>query len=160
MALCETGYDLAMTRTLFLRICALCYAMAFLSLYPQIPGLYGPHGLLPVHGMLDASSALSSDGKSFDYSKLTDLMKGRPTFLWLHGIFGLSPDLMMDVICLAGTFLGVLAAMLPKWSNKLTFVLLWTFYQSVYQVRVLLRVRVSFHTFEVFNFHFRDNPEK
>ena len=49
---CESGEDLARTRSLFLRIVSLCYAIAFSSLYPQISGLYGPKGLLPVHTLL------------------------------------------------------------------------------------------------------------
>ena len=134
MAFCETGHDLAKTRTLFLRICALSYALAFLSLYPQIPGLYGPNGLLPIHGLFDPASALQADGKSFDYGKLFDMMKGRLTLLWFHGILGLSPDLMADLICIVGACLGVAAAMSPKWGNKFTFLTLWVFYQSLYQV--------------------------
>jgi hypothetical protein len=87
MVFCESGYDLARTRTLFLRLCGLCYAMAFLSLYPQIAGLYGPNGLLPVHGLLDPSPALKND--AYDPSKLLEVIKSRPTLLWLSGTIGL-----------------------------------------------------------------------
>ncbi len=38
---------LAKTRTTFLRCVAFCFLAAFASLYPQVPGLYGPRGILP-----------------------------------------------------------------------------------------------------------------
>ena len=52
----ESGENLARTRTLFLRIVAVCYAMAFISLYPQIAGLYGPNGILPAYMILKTSA--------------------------------------------------------------------------------------------------------
>ena len=127
MVLCESGSDLAFTRTLFLRICAICYAMAFLSLYPQIPGLYGPQGLLPIHGFFT----------DFDWTKPSEVyqvLKDRPTLLWFSTALGLTPDLMLDLLCLAGTALGLLAALKPSWNGKLTFITLWILYQSIYQV--------------------------
>ena len=101
--------------------------MAFLSLYPQIPGLYGPSGLLPIHGFFT----------DFDYTqpaKVLEVLRGRPTLLWFSGIIGLSPDLMLDLLCLVGTALGLLAALKPAWTGKFTFVALWVLYQSIYQV--------------------------
>ena len=38
---------LARVRTLHLRVVSLCYAVALHSLYTQLPGLYGDHGLAP-----------------------------------------------------------------------------------------------------------------
>jgi hypothetical protein len=35
--------------------------MAFVSLYPQIGGLYGPNGVLPVYTTLKSSATLSLD---------------------------------------------------------------------------------------------------
>ena len=61
MAVCESGADLARTRTLFLRLVAVCFATAFVSLYPQIQGLYGPNGILPVYMVLKESSGLNFD---------------------------------------------------------------------------------------------------
>ena len=58
--------------------------MAFLSLYPQISGLYGPNGILPVHGMLDSSSALNKN-QIYSPSKLWELIKTKPTLLWYSG---------------------------------------------------------------------------
>jgi len=133
MVFCESGYDLARTRTLFLRICAICYSMAFLSLYPQISGLYGPNGILPVHGKLDPSPALNKN-QIYSPSKLWELFKSKPTLLWYSGIFGLSPDLMMDFLCLIGTAIGACAAFWPSYGNKIAFIFMWLMYQSIYKV--------------------------
>ena len=92
--------------------------MAFLSLYPQIAGLYGPQGLLPIHGFFT----------DLDYTKpeiVLEAFRGRPTVLWFSGILGLSPDLMLDLICLIGTALGLAAALKPTWTGKSTFMILW-----------------------------------
>ena len=133
MVFCETGHDLPKTRTLFLRISASCYSMAFLSLYPQISGLYGPKGLLPIHRLLDSSPALDKN-QIYNPEKLWQLFKTRPTLLWFSGNIGLSPDLMMDMVCLIGTFLGVLASLKPSYGSKVLFLTLWVLYQSIYQV--------------------------
>ena len=133
MVFCESGHDLCRTRTLFLRIVSSCYAMAFASIYPQISGLYGHNGLLPIHGLLDPTPALTKNDV-LEPKKLAELIKSRPTLLWMHGSLGLSPDLTMDLIALLGTGLAVMAAIWPNVGNKLTFVALWVFYQSLYQV--------------------------
>ena len=130
---CESGEDLALTRTLFLRICSACYSIAFISLYPQISGLYGPKGILPIHNLLDATSALTKSDL-YRPEKLIELIKERPTLLWFSSLLGLSPDLMMDFICLLGTILGLIVAIRPSFGNKSIFVVLWVFYQSIYQV--------------------------
>src|SRR6185369_2610599 len=41
------------TRQLFLRLLAAIYLIAFVSLYVQMPGLIGSHGILPVGTLLD-----------------------------------------------------------------------------------------------------------
>jgi hypothetical protein len=61
MTICESGADLARTRTLFLRLVSVCFATAFISLYPQIPGLYGPNGVLPVYMLLKGNPDLNFD---------------------------------------------------------------------------------------------------
>ena len=50
------------------------------------------------------------------------------------GIFGLSPDLMMDLLCLIGTAIGACAAFWPSYGNKIAFIVMWLMYQSLYQV--------------------------
>lgn len=47
-----SGNSLVRTKVLFLRLVSLCYIAAFVSLYLQIPGLYGPDGVLPVYMVL------------------------------------------------------------------------------------------------------------
>ena len=61
MVICESGANLAQARTLFLRLVAVCFAMAFVSLYPQILGLYGPNGILPVYMLLKENTNLNFD---------------------------------------------------------------------------------------------------
>ena len=67
MVFCESGENLARTRTLFLRLVSVCFSMAFVSLYPQIPGLYGPNGILPVYMVLKGQ-----DSTKLDLEKLTN----------------------------------------------------------------------------------------
>ena len=50
------------------------------------------------------------------------------------GIFGLSPDLMMDLLCIIGTAIGACAAFWPSYGNKIAFIVMWLMYQSLYQV--------------------------
>ena len=55
-------------------------------------------------------------------------------FLNFPGIFGLSPDLMMDFLCLIGTAIGACAAFWPSYGNKIAFIFMWLMYQSIYKV--------------------------
>ena len=50
----EHGHVLPLSRirSAFLRCASLCYSAAFASLLPQIGGLYGPGGVLPVKPFL------------------------------------------------------------------------------------------------------------
>ena len=50
------------------------------------------------------------------------------------GIFGLSPDLMMDLLCIIGTAIGACAAFWPSYGNKIAFIVMWLMYQSLYKV--------------------------
>ena len=49
-------------------------------------GLYGPNGILPVHGKLDPSPALNKN-QIYSPSKLWELFKTKPTLLWYSGMF-------------------------------------------------------------------------
>ena len=83
--------------------------------------------------VLDTTPALT---KSNDYhpEKLVQLIKGRPTLLWFSSTIGLSPDLMMDLLCVIGTLVGLIITIMPRHGHKMMFILLWVFYQSLYQV--------------------------
>ena len=116
----SSGENLANTRTLFLRIVAISYCMAFVSLYPQIRGLYSEDGVLPVSQHVHGSS--------------WEELSANPHLLWVAAKIGLSIDLWMEALCLLGGMLGLLASLFPALGNKATFIFLWIAYISMYSV--------------------------
>ncbi|CAB1323121.1 unnamed protein product, partial [Coregonus sp. 'balchen'] len=94
------GY-ITLPRRLFLWCMALIYMVAFVSLYLQIPGLYGNDGLLPARWQLRYS------GKA-----LWEQLLSSPTLLWLAPRLGefLNNILSMDSLLLETGFLCVLIA--------------------------------------------------
>lgn len=86
-----TSYQL--TRQIFLRLLAVVYAIAFISLWVQIDGLVGSHGIMPVHSFLKAIGAQVGPERFWEL----------PTLVWLN-----SSDSFLHVLC-GG---GVAAAML------------------------------------------------
>ncbi|XP_066448310.1 lipase maturation factor 2 isoform X2 [Eleutherodactylus coqui] len=99
------------------------YLFAFLSLYTQIPGLYGREGILPAWKML-----------RFTGKGLLEQMKDSPTLLWLGTHLGLDTEQGMELICLLGTALSLGAVLFNCLRDSLTFFLLWILYLSLYQV--------------------------
>ena len=118
---------LARVRTLHLRVVSLCYAVALHSLYTQLPGLYGDHGLAP------ASVALRQMAEAAPESGLW-LAWRHPTLLWLQPVSGLSVLACMELLCLLGAGLGLTLAIVPSLATKLPLALLWLVYISLYQV--------------------------
>ena len=118
---------LARVRTLHLRVVSLCYAVALHSLYTQLPGLYGDHGLAP------ASLALRQMAEAAPESGLW-LAWRHPTLLWLQPVSGLSVLHCMELLCLLGAGLGLTLALVPSLATKLPLALLWLVYISLYQV--------------------------
>ena len=118
---------LARVRTLHLRVVSLCYAVALHSLYTQLPGLYGDHGLAP------ASVALRQMAEAAPESGLW-LAWRHPTLLWLQPVSGLSVLHCMELLCLLGAGLGLTLAIVPSLATKLPLALLWLVYISLYQV--------------------------
>ena len=62
-------------------------------------------------------------------------MEDRPTILHFSGLFGLSPDHLMEVVCIVGASLSMLATLLPSFASKSTFIIVWILYLSLYQVK-------------------------
>ena len=123
MVFCEsTQENLANTRTLFLRLVAISYCIAFMSLYPQVKGLYGTDGILPVSTQVE--------GYTGSWEELTKT----PNLLWVGSLIGLSADLWIEVLCLLGSLLGLVASLIPTFGNKLIFIFLWLAYFSIYSV--------------------------
>ena len=85
---------------LFLSGMALCYLWAFMSLYPQIPGLYGPTGILPIH-------RLHKDHYSKSCLKMTwNDFKDNPSIFCLVNDIQISPIYLMELLCLIGILLS------------------------------------------------------
>ena len=93
------------TRTLFLRTVALCFAMAFSSLYMQLPGLVGDDGVTP----------------------LAKSVQKRPIIGWLEHAFTILPSWLgmslvdtMEAICVCGTLQGMAMAVFPVYETSTT----------------------------------------
>lgn len=112
-------------RTLFLQFVSLGFTFAFHSLYLQIPGLYGEHGILPARTVIN-EKILSS-------SSTSHLLSSSPSLLWLAPLTGLPLTSLMELLALAGTLLGLLITAMPGYNIKLTTFLLWVLYLSLYQ---------------------------
>lgn len=108
---------------LFLQGVAAVYLFAFASLYTQIPGLYGPEGILP------ARRTLRPQGKG-RWQQLWE----RPTLLWEAPKLGLDTAQGLDLLTLLGTVLALGALLLNSLRHPFIYLLLWAAYLSVCQV--------------------------
>ncbi|KAJ8003120.1 hypothetical protein DPEC_G00166070 [Dallia pectoralis] len=116
------GY-ITVPRRLFLWFMALIYMCAFLSLYLQIPGLYGNDGLLPARLQLRYSG-----------EALLEQVRSTPTLLWLGPQLGLDTQTAMELLCLLGAALSLAATLVESLRDSLVFLFLWILYMSLYQV--------------------------
>ncbi|XP_053572284.1 lipase maturation factor 2 [Bombina bombina] len=110
-------------RGAFLWVLSGVYLCGFLSVYVQIPGLYGREGILPARKMLRFSD------KTF-----WEQLKDSPTLLWLGPQLGLDTEQGLELICLLGALLSLGALLFRRFRDSLVFLLLWVLYLSVYQV--------------------------
>ncbi|XP_078409286.1 lipase maturation factor 2a [Cetorhinus maximus] len=110
-------------RGAFLWGTAAIYLCAFASLYIQIPGLYGKEGILPVRRMLP-----------FTGKPLLDQLTDSPTLLWLCPWLGLDTEQGMELICLLGIGLSIIALVIKPLRDCFIFACLWFLYLSLYQV--------------------------
>lgn len=108
---------------MFLWCMAVIYLSAFVSLYLQIPGLYGNDGLLPARWRLRYS------GKP-----LLEQMLASPSLLWLGPQLGLDTHTCMELLCLLGATLSLAAALHEAFRDGVVFFCLWALYMSMYQV--------------------------
>ncbi len=106
-----------LTGWLFLRLLALIYLVAFLSLAGQIAGLAGPQGILPLeHYMTEVAANLE-----------------RPLrWLWLPSLFWLTgaSDGMLQGVAYLGAFLSLLL-LFGRWERPL-LIILFVCYLSLY----------------------------
>ncbi|XP_008310096.1 lipase maturation factor 2a [Cynoglossus semilaevis] len=115
--------EITIPRRLFLWCMSLIYMCAFVSLYVQIPGLYGNEGLLP------ARRKLRYTGKP-----LGEQLLSTPTLLWLGPQLGLDTHTAMELLCLTGAVLSLSALLVEALRDSLVFFCLWALYMSMYQV--------------------------
>ena len=109
--------DMHLTGWLFLRLLALIYFAAFLSLGDQIAGLVGPQGILPLERYM-AEVAVNLEPPS--------------RWLWLPSLFWLTgaSDGMLQGVAYLGAFLSLLL-LSGRWERPL-LVSLFVFYLSLY----------------------------
>ncbi|KAM3870580.1 lipase maturation factor 2a [Diretmus argenteus] len=110
-------------RRMFLWCMAAIYMCAFVSLYMQMPGLYGNEGLLPARWQLRYSGV-----------PLWQQLLSSPTLLWLGPRLGLDTHTAMELLCLMGAALSLAATLVESLRDSVVFLCLWVFYLSLYQV--------------------------
>eukprot|EP00055_Hartaetosiga_balthica_P017420 m.116780 g.116780 ORF g.116780 m.116780 type:complete len:705 (-) comp9310_c0_seq1:147-2261(-) len=115
----------AVARQVFLVGVATVFSWAFLSIYIQLPGLYGANGIIPIQPRM----AVEDDTSTWE-----DHFKKMPNLLWLHVPLGLHMDVMMDLVMLVGVFVATFAAVFHTWRNAFSFSVLWVCYYSIYSV--------------------------
>jgi lipase maturation factor 1 len=116
----QPSYHIA--TTLFLRLLGLVYLIAFVSLWVQIDGLIGEHGILPAKNFLDAIQQFFAQ-----QTPPQSTMWHLPTLVWLSPTDG-----FLHALCAAGTVMSLLliAGVLPL----PTLILLWVDYLSLLHV--------------------------
>ncbi|XP_062276716.1 lipase maturation factor 2a [Scomber scombrus] len=115
--------EIILPKRMFLWCMAVIYLTAFVSLYVQIPGLYGNEGLLPARRQLRYS------GKP-----LLEQLQSSPTLLWLGPQLGLDTHTAIELLCLLGAALSLAATLVEALRDSVVFLCLWVLYLSMYQV--------------------------
>lgn len=114
--------DYRITRWVFLRALGLVYLAAFVSLWMQIIGLIGHHGILPTDRLMSAvTQQCEARGIGADRFQLL------PTLCWFN-----SSDAFLQFQCAAGTALAVL--LIIGFAPVPCLALLWLFYLSLVTV--------------------------
>jgi predicted DCC family thiol-disulfide oxidoreductase YuxK/uncharacterized membrane protein YphA (DoxX/SURF4 family) len=106
--------DTALVRSLFMRALGGVYLVAFTSLRRQVLGLYGEHGIQPIHEYLDAVRAVAPS---------RERVRAVPTLFWLD-----ASDTTLVRSCVAGQVCAGL--LLLGIAPRLTSTALWTLYLS------------------------------
>ena len=108
------GSSYVLTRFIFLRFLGVIYLIAFASLWVQIRGLIGGHGILPIADFLQAVREQLGPER---YRLL-------PTVFWLN-----ASDTALTVVCALGVFFSCLliVGIAPAWS----LLFLWILYLSL-----------------------------
>jgi len=116
----ETGHNLVHTRTAFLRIVSGCYAIAFLSIYLQMEGLYGDNGILPI----------KNQAKGYHFQTFFQ----DSSLIWIRKVIRISSLESVELIGLLGTLVGFMGAVWKPWLNKASFGFMFLAYLTVFKV--------------------------
>ncbi|XP_067936495.1 lipase maturation factor 2-like [Watersipora subatra] len=111
---------MASSKDIYLIGIAVVYLIAFTSLYVQVPGLYGDHGLLPVKNIVKGVPKTIADW--FD----------QPSLIRYRYKYSMDTESAMDLCCLVGAFFSTLAVIFTSMRSSLVFFLLWVLYMSLY----------------------------
>ncbi|MBI3696402.1 MAG: lipase maturation factor family protein, partial [Acidobacteria bacterium] len=109
MALPNSG-----ARRWFFRLLALSYLCAFWSLYPQITGLIGSHGILPAGDFVHAVRSAMGPERYWAF----------PTLAWIS-----ASDTFLRLLCLGGALLSLVV--MAGFLTAPILVVLWVLYLSL-----------------------------
>src|ERR1019366_4557110 len=107
-----------LTRWLFLRLLGIVYFIAFVSLWAQIDGLVGSHGIAPVTQFMENVHTWAHAHNVWDAASIA------PTLCWFN-----ASDSFLHVLCGGGTVLSLLVILGIATAPSLA--LLWLFYLSL-----------------------------
>ena len=111
-----------LTRWLFLRGLGVIYLIAFISLWVQVTGLIGNHGILP------ASDLMTQAERVFETNNIgLDRYRQLPTLCWLS-----STDTSLKIQCALGTALAL--ALIAGLAQPIALIGLWILYLSLVTV--------------------------
>lgn len=103
-----------LTRQIFLRLLGLIYLAAFLSLWPQIDGLIGSRGILPINSFLSAIQSAVGKGEYWEF----------PTLCWFN-----ASDTFLHFLCVGGIVAALL--LVAGIAQFPALVILFAFYLSL-----------------------------
>lgn len=108
-----------LTRWLFLRMLGIIYLIAFVSLWTQINGLIGSHGILPAKEYMETAHDWAQH-EGLGWQRFWEL----PTLCWFD-----ASDHFLNLLCGGGVVLAVL--LIVGVAPPLTLFLLWLLYLSL-----------------------------
>jgi len=113
------------TRDLFLSAISLVYTFAFGSLFPQIQGLYGRNGIIPV------TSVIKNHATAAGTQNAEKLFWKIPTFIYF---LPLEPENSMELFCIIGLVVGFSSSIFKFLRNSFIYLFLFLLYLSLFKV--------------------------
>ncbi|KAL1470666.1 hypothetical protein MTO96_040300 [Rhipicephalus appendiculatus] len=103
------------TRDSFLWGMSVVYLSAFASIYHQMPGLYGDHGVTPVR------SVIPIDSHTKPVQELARIAAERPSLIWLAPNFGLKVATMAEFLAFLGIVMSFMACVSARFRDCINF---------------------------------------